>query len=241
MFGMRVDKGPFADNRVREAFKLLIDRKAMVSGALSGLGTVANDLVGPYCKYYAQDLTREQDVDKAKALFKAAGVSGQTFNWPTANVFPGMVESATILADQATAAGIKIAVQPGSPGTYFTSAAGAYTRFASQNVMQPSASLAANYRALLTGGAPYNDTQWGHQSPGGAQADALISRAIGAADPGVAHNLWRQVQQQQFDQGGYVVWGNLPYIDLAAKNVRGLKASGGLNFNLFRFCDGWKV
>jgi len=36
-----------------------------------------------------------------------------------------------------------------------------------------------------------------------------------------------------------VVWGDLPYIDMAARNVRGLKASGGLNFNLFRFCDGW--
>jgi peptide/nickel transport system substrate-binding protein len=241
MFGMRVDAGPFADNRVREGFKYLVDRQAMINGALSGFGEVAYDLLGPYCEHYAKDLKREHDVDKAASLFKQAGVAGQTFKWPTANVFPGMVESATILADQAKAAGIKIEVDPGSPGTYFTPAGGAYTRMASQNVMQPSASLTANYRALLTVGAPYADTHWGLQKPSGAAANALIGKAIAATDTQAAQDLWLQVQQQQAAEGGYVVWGNLPYIDFAGKNVRGLKASGGLNFNMFRFCDGWKV
>ena len=35
-FGMRVDEGPFADNRVRQAFKLMTDRQALVNGALAG-------------------------------------------------------------------------------------------------------------------------------------------------------------------------------------------------------------
>ena len=47
------------------------------------------------------------------------------------------------------------------------------------------------------------------------------------------------MQQQQIDQGGYVVWGWLPYIDFAANNIRGLKASSALPFNNFRFQDGW--
>ena len=46
MFGMRVDKGPFADNRVREAFKLLVNRQQIVNGALAGFGSVGNDLMG---------------------------------------------------------------------------------------------------------------------------------------------------------------------------------------------------
>jgi peptide/nickel transport system substrate-binding protein len=239
MFGMRVDKGPFADNRVREAFKLLVNRQDIIDGAFAGFGSVAYDLMGAHDQYYATSLKREQDVDKAKSLFKAAGVSGETFNWPTANAFPGMVESLTIMAEQAQAAGVKVNIQTGSPGTYFTPADGAYTRYASQNVWQPSSSLTVNYRGALTLGAPYPDTHWGDQKPGGAAANELILKAIAATNESTAASLWHEVQLEQFNEGGFVVWGDLPYIDLAGNNIRGLTESGGLNFNMFRFCDGW--
>ncbi len=239
MIGMRVDKGPFVDNRVREAFKLLVNRQQIVDGALAGFGSVGNDLMGAYDPYYASDLKREQDLDKAKSLFKAAGFEGSTINWPTANAFPGMVESLTIFAEQAKAAGVKINVDIGAAGTYFTDADGAYTRYASQNVWQPSSSLTVNYRSALVIGCPYPDTQWGQQKPGGAQANDLILKAMGETDPSTAESLWHEVQLQQFNEGGYVIWGYYPYIDMAANNIRGLAESGGLNFNMFRFCDGW--
>jgi peptide/nickel transport system substrate-binding protein len=239
MFGMRVDKGPFVDNRVREAFKLLVNRQEIIDGALAGFGVVGNDLMGPHDQYFAGSLKREQDLEKAKYLFKKAGVHGQSFNWPTANAFPGMVESLTIMAEQAQAAGVKINIQTGSPGTYFTPADGAYTRYASQNVWQPSSSLMVNYRGAITVGAPYPDTHWGMQKPGGGAANALIKQAIAATKPSTAEELWHEVQLEQFNEGGFVVWGDLNYIDLAANNVRGLSAGGGLNFNMFRFQDGW--
>jgi peptide/nickel transport system substrate-binding protein len=239
MFGMRVDKGPFADNRIREAFKLLVNRPQMIDGALSGFGTVGNDLVGAHTQYFANNLKPTYDPDKAKSLFKAAGVEGQTFTWPTANSLPGMVESATILAEQAQAAGIKIKVQVGNPGTYWTPAQGFGTRSASQNVDQPQASLMAYYRAQLTRGSPYLDTHWGYQTPGGEAANQLILKAMGEIDPTKAAELWHEVQVQQAQQGGYVVWAALPYLDLAAPSIRGLAASGGFNFNNWRFCDGW--
>jgi peptide/nickel transport system substrate-binding protein len=239
MMGMRVDKGPFADNRVREAFKLLVNRQQIVDGALAGFGSVGNDLAGLGDQYYASDFKSEQDLDKAKSLLKAAGLQGQTIDWPTANAFPGMVESLTIFAEQAAAAGIKINVNTGDAGTYFTPADGAYTRFASQNVLQPSTSLTVNYGSMLVVGAPYPDTHWGEQRPGGTQANQLILKAMRETDPGSAQNLWHEVQRQQFDEGGYVVWGYSPFIDMAGNNIRGLAESGGLNFNMFRFCDGW--
>jgi peptide/nickel transport system substrate-binding protein len=239
MFGMRVDKGPFVDNNVRDAFKLLVNRQDIIDGALAGFGEVGNDLMGPYTPYFASSLKREQDLDKAKYLFKKAGVLGHSFNWPTANAFPGMVESLTIMAEQAQAAGVKINIETGSPGTYFTPADGAYTRYASQNVWQPSSSLMVNYRGALTVGAPYPDTHWGMQKPGGPAANALIAKAIAATNPSTAEELWHEVQLEQFNDGGFVVWGDLNYIDLAANNVRGLSAGGGLNFNMFKFQDGW--
>jgi peptide/nickel transport system substrate-binding protein len=239
MFGMRVDKGPFVDNRVREAFKLLVNRPQMIDGAFSGFGKVGNDILGPLTQYYGANLKPTFDPEKAKSLFKAAGVEGHTFTWPTANALPGMVESATILSEQASAAGINVKVQVSNPGTYWTSAQGAYVRSASQNVYQPAGSLTINYLTNIVVGAPYQDTHWGSQKDGGAAANKLIFDAIEAVQPSKAAELWHEVQAQQVQQGGYLVWGSLPYLDLAAKSVRGLKASGGFNFNNWRFCDGW--
>ena len=238
MFAMRVDKGPFADNRVRTAFKLLVDRQAMIDGAWAGFGTVAYDLLAPGTQYYAGDLKREQDVDKARSLFKAAGVLGDTFTLPTCNFLPGMVESSTILAQQASAAGIKVTVNNESAATYFTPAGGFLVRPFGYEVDQPVGSLLAAYRSEYTIGCPYPDTHWGSQS-GGAQAEKLISQAIAATDASKAAELWRECQLQQFNEGGYLVWGNVPYVDAAASNVRGLSAGAGFSYNNWRLCDGW--
>jgi peptide/nickel transport system substrate-binding protein len=240
MFTMRVDKGPFADNRIREGFKLLVDRQAMVDGAWSGFGTVATDLICPATEYYASDLKRTQDVDKAKSLFKAAGVSGHTFTLPICDFLPGMVESATILAQQAQAAGVKVSIDVISAATYFTPASGYGTRPFGYEVNQPAASLLTYYQAELTPSAPYLDTHWGLQS-GGKADEKLISQAIAATKPAKAKELWHQCQQQQFNEGGYLVWGNAPYVDAAANNVRGLAGGSGFSYNNWRLCDGWIV
>jgi peptide/nickel transport system substrate-binding protein len=238
-FGMRVDRAPYNDPRVRKAFRLLVNRPVMIDGALAGFGSVGNDLLGPLTEFYNSSLHIEQDLDQAKALFKAAGVAGNTFVWPTSESFVGQEESATILAEEASQAGIKISLTVESPGAYFTPAEGAFDRVCEQNVMQPIPSLAAQYSAELTKNAPYSDTHWGSQTPGGAAAATLINEAIGALDPTKAAELWQEVQLAQFNQGGYIIWANAPYVDLAANNVRGLRESAGYNFNCFRFCDGW--
>jgi peptide/nickel transport system substrate-binding protein len=238
-FGMRVDEGPFADNRVRQGFKLMTDRQALVNGALAGFGTPGNDLQGPNTEFFGADMKSAFDPEKAKSLFQEAGVAGTTYTLPVANVLPGMVESATIWAEQAKAAGIKIDLKTLQPGDYWTSAGGAYTRPFSIQVAQALPSLTGQYRSLIQKDAPYWDTHWGAQPNGGAAANDLILQAEATLDATKAADLWRQVQQAQIDQGGYVVWGWLPYIDFAAKNVRGLKASSALPFNNFRFQDGW--
>lgn len=238
-FGMRVDRGPFADNRVRQAFKLMTNRQALINGALAGFGSLGNDLQGPNTQYFDSSLKSDYDVDKAKSLFKQAGVAGTTYVLPTANVLPGQIEMSTIWAQQAQAAGINIRLKVLQPGNYWTSAGGAYVRPFSNQIAQALPSLTGQYRSLIQDGAPYWDTHWGQQQPGGRAATALILAAEAAIDQTKANDLWHQVQQEQFSQGGYVVWGWLPYIDFAAKNVRGLAASSAFNFNNWRFQDGW--
>ncbi|MFD1049229.1 ABC transporter substrate-binding protein, partial [Kibdelosporangium lantanae] len=47
-FTMRVDTGPFTDVRVRQAFRLIVDRPQMVAQALNGQGRIGNDMYAPF-------------------------------------------------------------------------------------------------------------------------------------------------------------------------------------------------
>ena len=74
---MRVDQAPFNDVRVRQAFRLMVNRPQMVAQVLSGQGSVANDLYGRFDPAYDSSLPqRQQDLEQAKSLLKQAGHDG---------------------------------------------------------------------------------------------------------------------------------------------------------------------
>ncbi|WP_412518161.1 ABC transporter substrate-binding protein [Actinomadura madurae] len=238
VFAMRVDQGPFADVRVRQAFKYLVNRQQLIDSAAAGFGHVAYDLVGPGNQYYATDLKREFDPDKARGLFKAAGVLGETFVLPSPPII-GLDKAATVLAQQAKAAGVNVQVKTTSPATYWTPAEQVYVRPFAVDYIFAFASLAGVYSAHVLQDAPFRDTWWGKQSPGGRQANDLILQAMATLDETKAASLWREVQQQQFDEGGYLCWSNQPWLDIVSPRLRGLKQTGGINLNVSRFSDGW--
>ena len=79
--GMNNDRKPFTDMRVRQALMLAIDRKAVMEGAYSGLGTPIGSHYAPADEGYI-DLTGvlPYDPDKAKKLLAEAGyANGFTF------------------------------------------------------------------------------------------------------------------------------------------------------------------
>src|SRR5204863_8581609 len=105
MFYMDTTKAPFNDVNVRQAIKLIADRQALVDGALNGFGSVGNDIFGKGLPFYDSSLPqREQDVEQAKSLLKKAGQENLNVLLQTSQIFPGFVESATLLAQQAKAA-----------------------------------------------------------------------------------------------------------------------------------------
>ncbi|MGO7168924.1 ABC transporter substrate-binding protein [Rhizobium leguminosarum] len=79
--GMNTAKKPFDDKRVRQALMMAIDRKTVIDGAWSGLGTPIGSHYTPNDPGY-QDMTGvlPYDVEKAKALLAEAGYpNGFTF------------------------------------------------------------------------------------------------------------------------------------------------------------------
>ena len=57
--------------------RLICDRQQMIDQALSGYGTLGNDLYAPFDPAFAKDLPqREQDIDQAKSLLKSGRPGG---------------------------------------------------------------------------------------------------------------------------------------------------------------------
>jgi len=236
---MRVDKGPFADVRVRKALRMLADRPALVKQVFGGFGTVANDLIGVGCDYYLNLPPLKHDVDKAKSLLKAAGRADLSFTLPTSNAFAGFVEAATLYAQQCRAAGVKVSVKQIPAATYYTPAAGFLKRPISMDNGTTYASLTLLYQSWYTRSAPYNETYWGHQR-GGAKIQNLMDQAIAATDPKKAAELWHEVQMKQYNQGGTLAFGNIDYLDAISPKVHGLKTTPVRNLDGYRCQDAWK-
>jgi peptide/nickel transport system substrate-binding protein len=217
VFVMRTDKGPLADVRVRQAMRLLTDRQALINGALSGYGRVGNDLLGAGLPHF-DDTKREQDIEQAKSLLKAAGRQDTVFTLQTSAVADGMPQAATLLQEQASQAGVKIHVQQVPTATYFTSAGGLMTGSFRQDYYPGFPSLASYYAEYFAPKSTLNETYF--KNP---EFTKLVTEGTGAPDPTRATELWREVQKMQFDTGGYLLWANAYSVNLAAKKVKGVR------------------
>src|SRR3712207_4538313 len=117
---MRVDASPFDDVRVRQAFRLIVDRQQMVDQVLSGQGRIANDLYAPYDPAYADDLPqRRQALEQARSLLRQAGREDLRVELVTEPVFQGIVEAAQVFAEQAKGAGVNVRLRRVDSGTFY--------------------------------------------------------------------------------------------------------------------------
>ena len=104
MFYMDTTKAPFNDTGRADGHQA--DRRPPGAGRRRAerLRQLGNDIVGKGLPWYDDSLPqREQDIDQAKSLLKTAGQENLTVLLQTSQIFPGFVESATLLAEQAKA------------------------------------------------------------------------------------------------------------------------------------------
>ena len=215
-FTMRVDAAPFDDVKVRQAFRLIVDRQQMVEQVLSGQGRIANDLYAPFDPCYAKDLPqREQDLEQAKSLLAQAGQSDLRVELVTAPVFRGIVEAAQVFAEQAKGAGVQVKVRKVDSGTFY-----------GDNYLKwPFAQDFWSTRLYLTQVAqgslpdsPFNETHWADE-----EFQRLIREARGELDEGKRCELLEEAQKIEYEQGGYII----PYfsnaIDAHSAAVAGIQ------------------
>lgn len=216
-FQMRVDTPPFDDPRVREAMRLAVDRKALVDAVYYGYAEVGNDIYGKGAPFYHDGLPqRAYDPQRARELLRAAGKENLTVTLPTADGMPGMVESATLFAEQAKAAGITIRLESVPADTYFTQVSG---KAPLSQVGWWNYSLDYFYGQTMTSTSPSNGTGW--KRPGW---DATFAQARAAMDPGRRAELYRTLQEELWKEGGYILFGFAKSPDAVKRTVRGVPA-----------------
>jgi peptide/nickel transport system substrate-binding protein len=223
-FTMRVDASPFDDVRVRQAFRLIVDRKQMVEQVLSGQGRIANDLYAPYDPAYAKDLPqRMQDLEQAKSLLKQAGRENLSVELVTAPVFQGIVEAAQVFAQQAKGAGVNVKLRKVDSGTFYGDN---YLKWPfAQDFWATRAYLSQVAQGDLPN-SPFNETHW--KPP---EFITLIEQARAELDDTKRAQILHDAQKMQYDQGGYIIQYFSNIIDAYSAKIGGfVEAKCGFPF-----------
>ena len=222
-FTMRVDQAPFNDVRVRQAFRLLVNRPQMLEQVLSGSGSVANDLYGRYDPAYDSSLPqRTQDVGQAKSLLKQAGHSGLSVQLVTAPVFQGIPQAAQVFAQQAKSAGVNVSLRQVDSGTFYGPNYLKWT-FA-QDFWGPRRYLSQVAQGSLPN-SPFNECHWADgKDATSTRFLSLISQARAELDDAKRTELIHEAQMLEYDNGGYIIPYFSNYIGAYSSKLTGFPA-----------------
>ncbi|GAA2687941.1 MULTISPECIES: ABC transporter substrate-binding protein [Actinosynnema] len=231
-FAMRTDQAPFDDPDVRLAFLLLVDRNRLVDVVLSGRGVVGNDLFGKGFQHYADDLPqRERDVARARELLRGAGVENLSVTLHTADAAAGMVDAATLYAEQLREAGITVTVDNRAKETYF---ADILTGSGIWSYRAGTATIPQNLALRMVSDAKQNVTAW--RDP---EFDAAFARAQSTVDETARGEVYRDMQRTLHERGGMLVWGHSDWLVAASPRLRGAVAARPNTDDWARFDKVW--
>ncbi len=235
---MRVDVAPYNDVRVRRALRLLINRPQVVRQGLSGFGRVGNDVYSPFDPAYAGDdfPQRRYDPDQARSLLRRAGQDGLSIELITSPADTGMVEGATIFAQNAKAGGVNVTVKNVDGGTIY----------GDQYLQWPfSADYwgTRNYLQQVAAGvlktAPFNETHWDKYS-GYRRFESLYRQALATVNTNKRAEIIREMQRMEYNDGGLIVWGFKNLTDAYSTKVGGFKVDRG-TLNLNKYGNGYRT
>jgi peptide/nickel transport system substrate-binding protein len=232
-FTMRVDVPPFNDVRVRQAFRYVVDRPQMLDHVFAGHGTIGNDIFSIWDPDYDHSIPqRTQDIDYAKYLLRKAGKEDLTVELVTADIAQGTVLAAEVLAQQAKAAGITVNLnQVTSTELYGPN----YLKWAfAQDYWYYFSYLCTVSQATLPT-SPFNECHFDNP-----RYNSLYYASNAITNPGDRKPDEYDMQEIDWNEGGYIIPYFPPTIDGYGKNVHGVVPSKtGISFNHADFKNMW--
>jgi peptide/nickel transport system substrate-binding protein len=197
---MRSDRGPLADNRVRQALRLATDRAAILQGARLGYGVTGRDTpIGPiYGDFYLDVPEPKRDVARAKELLKEAGAENLRLTLMAQNAFD-IPKIAVIWKQQLAEAGVTIDINQVPPDVYYQDSGWlqvelGITEWALRATPQAYLQLA------YTTGAKWNESHWSDP-----EVDRLAAQAASELDRAKRAQIYKDIQRIFMERGPLVV------------------------------------
>ncbi len=235
---MRVDVAPYNDVRVRRALRLLVNRPQVVKQGLSGFGRVGNDIYSPFDPAYAGDdfPQRRYDPDQARSLLRQAGHDGLSIELVTTPADTGMVEGATIFAQNAKAGGVNVTVKNVDGGTFYGDQ---YLKWPFSADYWGTRNYLQQVAAGVLKTAPFNETHWDKYS-GYPRFVSLYRQALATVNAKKRAEIIREMQRMEYQDGGNIIWGFKNLTDAYSTKVGGFKIDRG-TLNLNKYGNGFRT
>ncbi|WP_102961400.1 ABC transporter substrate-binding protein [Mangrovicella endophytica] len=212
------EHGKLADKAVREALDMAIDKQAIVDAVTFGIGTVANSYVPKGALYYyADNLQRPYDPEKAKAMLAEAGASDLTLDY---NVKAGdeVDEQIAVLVQQQLAkAGITANINKVDPASQWDMfVAGDYdisVGYWTNDVLDP------DQKTTFVLG---HDTNMNYMTRYKSdKVKALVAEARVEADPAKREAMYVELQKTAKADVNWIDLYYSPYINVTRANIEG--------------------
>ena len=232
-FTMRVDSPPFNDVRVRQAFRLAVDRPKMLETVFGGHGTIGNDIFAIWAPEYDHSIPQRQyDPEQAKSLLKAAGHENLSIQLVTGDIAQGVINMAQVYAQQAAAAGINAKLRQVTVTDFYGPN---YLKWAfAQDFWYYQPYFAQVNQATLPG-SPYNETHFANP-----KYIKLYNQALATLDVSKRTEIAHEMMMIDYNEGGYIIPFFPAVIDGYAPNVSGIVESKlGASLNSWDFEHMW--
>lgn len=235
-FTMRVDKPPFNDVNVRQAFRSLVNRLEFIKTTLDGYGTVASDVTSPWDPDFDNSLRREMDIGLAKSLLKKAGYDGNlTVTLDTSlAINSSAINMATVLKQQAAAAGVTINLNQVSAGQFF--GPNYYTKSVFAQIYYNYSPYLAQVAQTFLPTSPFPETHFNDPA-----YTKLYLEANTTQDASTRKELLYEMQKIDFEQGGYIIPCFVDSLDAYSTKLTGYQSGkvgepmGNFNFEDYGF------
>jgi peptide/nickel transport system substrate-binding protein len=234
---MAVTLPPFTDHRVREALRLVVDRRAMVEQVLSGYGTVANDIFSPFDPNFDRALPqREPDIEAARSLLRAARVSG-SIDLFTTNGAAGMVDMASVFASQVNRANAGITINIRDDPSFFGNR---YLKASFSGDFWGTRNYLSQVADSMLPTSPENETHWPPKAGPGSGYLSLAQQALAEMDEVRRRDLTHEMQRLEYLYGGYIIPFYNDHVDAHSPSVLGLRPNRG-PLNLDAYGSGYRT